>query len=149
MYVMVQQSSESLKEPTAICVEVPRALSAIALLGTVSAGKPLEPIEGREQILVPKILLSGRENFALRVRGDSMIEDGIRDGDVLVVKRQSTAENGQTVVALANGEATVKRFYQREGRVELRPANPTVQPIVLESSAVEIRGVVIGLIRRS
>ncbi len=120
----------------------------IPLLGTVPAGDPLEPIEGSDQLNVPRILLSDGENFALRVRGDSMIDDGIRDGDVLVVKRQATAENGQTVVAVVNGEATVKRFYRNEGRVELRPANSTVQSIVLESGEVEIRGVVIGLIRR-
>ncbi len=78
-----------------------------------------------------------------------MSEDGIRDGDVMVMKPQSTAENGQTVVAMVNGEATVKRFYRKEGGVELRPANPLAKSIVLESVAVEIRGVVIGLIRRS
>lgn len=146
------QRAEPLKIEAATYEEIPRASlslsSAIPLLGTVVAGKPLEPIEDREHVVVPKILLSGAENFALRVRGDSMVEDGIRDGDVLVVKRQSTAENGQTVVAVVNGEATVKRFYRNEAQVELRPANPTVQPIVLESSAVEIRGVVIGLIRK-
>ena len=121
----------------------------IPLLGTVPAGDPLEPIEGSDQLNVPRILLSDGENFALRVRGDSMIDDGIRDGDVLVVKRQSTAENGQTVVALVNGEATVKRFYRKEGGVEFRPANALAKSTVLESGAVEIRGVVIGLIRRS
>ena len=121
----------------------------IPLLGTVPAGDPLEPIEGSDQLNVPRFLLSDGENFALRVRGDSMIDDGIRDGDVLVVKRQATAENGQTVVGLVNGEATVKRFYRKEGGVELRPANPLAKSIVLESGAVEIRGVVIGLIRRS
>ena len=89
----------------------------IPLLGTVPAGDPLEPIEGSDQLNVPRILLSDGENFALRVRGDSMIDDGIRNGDVLVVKRQATAENGQTVVALVNGEATVKRFYRKEGGV--------------------------------
>ena len=121
----------------------------IPLLGTVPAGDPLEPIEGSDQLSVPRILLSDGENFALRVRGDSMIDDGIRDGDVLVVKRQATAENGQTVVALVNGEATVKRFYRKEGGVEFRPANALAKSTVLESGAVEIRGVVIGLIRRS
>ena len=121
----------------------------IPLLGTVPAGDPLEPIEGSDQLNVPRFLLSDGENFALRVRGDSMIDDGIRDGDVLVVKRQATAENGQTVVALVNGEATVKRFYRKEGGVELRPANPLANSIVLESGAVEIHGVVICLIRRS
>src|SRR6266849_3375347 len=120
----------------------------IPLLGTVPAGDPLEPIEGSDQLNVPRFLLSDGENFALRVRGDSMIDDGIRDGDVLVVKRQTTAENGQTVVAVVNGEATVKRFYRLENRVELRPANPAAQSITLECEAVEIRGIVISLIRK-
>jgi|SRR5437867_13180992 len=121
----------------------------IPLPGTVPAGDPLEPIEGSDRLRVPRILLSSGENFALRVRGDSMVEDGVRDGDILVVKRQATAANGQTVVAVVNGEVTVKRFYQTEGRVELRPANSAVKSIVLEegSGTLEIRGVVIGLIR--
>src|SRR6266705_4193661 len=113
---MVQHRADSLN--AAVYRELPLATRAIRLLGTVAAGRPLEPIEDGKQIGVPKILLSSGENFALRVRGDSMVEDGIRDGDVLVVKRQATAENGQTVVALVNGEATVKRFYRNEGRVE-------------------------------
>jgi|SRR5713226_6416866 len=121
----------------------------IPLLGTVPVRKALEPIEHPERVGVPRYLMSDGQNFALRVRGDSMSEDGIRDGDVMVMKPQSTAENGQTVVAMVNGEATVKRFYRKEGGVELRPANPLAKSIVLESVAVEIRGVVIGLIRRS
>jgi repressor LexA len=122
----------------------------IPLLGTVAAGKPIEPIEGTEKIEVPQSLLSSGENFALRVHGDSMIDDGIRDGDVVIVKRQATAESGQTVVALVNGEATVKRFYKKGSRVELRPANPALKPLLLneEVGALEIRGVVIGLIRK-
>ncbi len=147
VYVIVEQWPEPLR--VAAYPEIRLATRAIPLLGTVSAGKPLEPFEDRNHVIVPKILLSSGENFALRVRGDSMVEDGIRDGDVLVVKRQATAENGQTVVAVVNGEATVKRFYREAGRVDLRPANPLAKPIVLESGAVEIRGVVIGLIRRS
>ena len=122
----------------------------LPLLGTVAEGKPIEPIEGTEKIEVPQSLLSTGENFALRVRGDSMIDDGIRDGDVVIVKRQATAESGQTVVALVNGEATVKRFYRKGGRVELRPANPALKPLLLDAGAgaLEIRGVVIGLIRK-
>ena len=126
------------------------ACLAIPFMGTVAAGDPLEPIEGSDRLKVPRILLSGRDNFALRVRGDSMIADGLRDGDIVVVKRQPTAENGQTVVAVVNGEATIKRFYRTEGRVELRPANPLLKPIFLDegSGELEIRGIVIGLIRK-
>ena len=126
------------------------ACLAIPIMGTVAAGDPLEPIEGSDRLKVPRILLSGRGNFALRVRGDSMIADGLRDGDIVVVKRQPTAENGQTVVAVVNGEATIKRFYRTAGRLELRPANPLLKSIILEagSETLEIRGIVIGLIRK-
>jgi len=122
----------------------------VPLLGTVAAGKPIEPVETAEKIEIPRSLLGSGENFALRVRGDSMIDDGIRDGDVVVVRRQSTAEDGQTVVAVVNGEATVKRLYRKSGRVELRPANPTLQSLFLDESAgeLEIRGIVVGLLRK-
>jgi repressor LexA len=123
---------------------------AIPLLGTVAAGKPIEPVEQAEKIEIPRSLLGSGENFALKVRGDSMIDDGIRDGDVVIVRRQATAENGDTVVAMVDGEATVKRFYNKGGRVELRPANPALAPLFLDDSTatLEIRGVVVGLIRK-
>jgi repressor LexA len=124
-------------------------LQAIPLPGVVAAGKPFEIMEGDEQLKVPRFLLSNGKNLALRVRGDSMVEAGIRDGDIVIVRKQRTAENGQTVVALVNGEATVKRFYRVGGRVELRPANPQLKSTFVEqgSGAFEIRGIVIGLIR--
>jgi len=119
----------------------------IPFLGSVAAGSPIEPIEVPESIDVPESLLSGENNFALRVIGDSMVEEGIRDGDILIINKQPVAENGQTVVALVRGEATVKRFYIRNGHVELIPANEKMSPIVCKPSDVEIVGVVIGLIR--
>jgi repressor LexA len=123
---------------------------AIPLLGTVAAGKPIEPVEQAEKIEIPRSLLGSGENFALKVRGDSMIDDGIRDGDVVIVRRQAMAENGDTVVAVVDGEATVKRFYRKGDRVELRPANPALAPLFLDASVgtLEIRGVVVGLIRK-
>lgn len=122
----------------------------IPLLGTVAAGRPIEPIETPEKIEIPRSLLGSGENFALRVRGDSMIDDGIRDGDVVIVRRQAVARNGDTVVAVVDGEATVKRFYRGADRVELRPANPALKPFFLDETAgtLEIRGVVVGLIRK-
>jgi repressor LexA len=122
----------------------------IPLLGTVAAGKPIEPVEQAEKIEIPRSLLGSGENFALKVRGDSMIDDGIRDGDVVIVRRQAIAENGDTVVAVVDGEATVKRFYRKGDRVELRPANPALTPLFLDASVgtLEIRGVVVGLIRK-
>lgn len=120
---------------------------SIPLLGMVAAGDPIEALEVPEGVEVPESLLRGGECFALRVRGDSMIDEGIRDGDMVIVKRQETAESGQTVVALVDGEATVKKFYQKGKTVELRPANPAMESIMVEAKRVKIRGVVIGLVR--
>src|SRR6267142_334797 len=124
-------------------------LQAIPFPGAIAAGKPFELLEQGDQIKVPRFLLGHGKNLALRVQGDSMVEAGIRDGDIVIVRKQRTAENGQTVVALVNGEATVKRFYRTGGRVELRPANPLLKTTFVEegSGTFEIRGIVIGLIR--
>jgi repressor LexA len=120
----------------------------IALLGTVAAGTPIEPIETPATISVPEELLGRGETFALRVRGDSMIDDGIRDGDVVIVESRRDAPNGATVVALVEGEATVKRFYRKRGRIHLEPANERMQPIVAREEDVELRGIVVALVRR-
>jgi repressor LexA len=128
-------------------VETSPPTTPIPLLGLVAAGHPIEPFPDRESIEVPPTLLGKGEHFVLRVRGDSMIDDGIRDGDFIVVSRRERAENGQTVVALVRGEATLKRFYADGKRVRLQPANPKMKPIVAEARDVRIQGVVTGLIR--
>ncbi|OIP98088.1 MAG: repressor LexA [Syntrophobacteraceae bacterium CG2_30_61_12] len=120
---------------------------AIPFLGVVAAGRPIEAIEIPDSIEVPENFLGNGSNFALRVRGESMIDDGIRDGDILIVTRQAHAENGQTVVALIHGEATVKKFYLKDDQVELRPANSLMEPILIGAEEVEIAGVVMGLLR--
>ena len=120
----------------------------IPLLGTVAAGAPIEPIETPGTITVPQEFLGRGETFALRVRGDSMIDDGIHDGDVVIVESRRDAPNGATVVALVEGEATVKRFYRRRGRIHLVPANERMAPIVAKDEDVELRGVVVALLRR-
>jgi repressor LexA len=120
----------------------------IPLLGYVAAGKPIEAVETPDQIYVPPALLQGGECFALRVKGDSMIEEGIHDGDTILVKKQETAENGQTVVALIDGEATVKKFYLTGDKIELRPANAAMKPIIVDAGSVKIQGILIGLMRR-
>jgi len=123
--------------------------ATIPLLGVVAAGRPIEAIEVPEEIDVPVALLGkGGERYALRVRGDSMIEDGIQDGDIVVVRRARRAENGETVVAIVDGDATLKRFRQTGARVELRPANAALAPIRVNADRVEIRGVLVGLLRR-
>jgi repressor LexA len=114
----------------------------------VAAGRPIEPVEAAEALALPEDLLGKGETFALRVVGDSMIGDGILDGDVVVVEARPDAPNGATVVALVRGEATVKRLYRRRGRVHLVPANERVEPIIAPPDDVQIRGVVIGLLRR-
>ncbi len=120
---------------------------SIPFLGTVAAGTPIEAVEIPESIEVPENLLGNGDNFALRVRGDSMVDEGIRDGDILIVTRQPHAENGQTVVVLVEGEATVKKFYRHGEEVELRPANSRMEPIRVCADKVEIVGTVIGLLR--
>jgi repressor LexA len=121
----------------------------VPLLGVVAAGAPIEPVENPEPVEVPAALGSGPgERYALRVRGDSMIEDGIRDGDVVVVRRAREARNGETVVAVVDGEATLKRFRLRGAEVTLEPANAALRPIVAPADHVEIRGILVGLLRR-
>jgi repressor LexA len=124
------------------------AAVSLPLLGTVAAGGPLESPEVPESIDVPETLLGRGEHFALKVTGDSMVGDGIHEDDLLIVQRREMAEPGQTVVALVDGEATVKRFYRQGTQIELRPANPNYSPLIVGEEAVRIRGVVVGLIRK-
>jgi repressor LexA len=120
----------------------------LPLAGIVAAGKPIEAIETPDSIEVPASMVGPGENFVLRVKGDSMVGDGILDGDYVVVRKQATAESGQTVVALIRGEATVKRLQRRGERVELHPANPAMAPIVVEDEeSFRIEGVVVGVLR--
>jgi repressor LexA len=125
-------------------------LPAIPLLGTVAAGSPIEAIEERgETIRVPPQLMGRpQDTYALKVRGDSMIEDQICDGDLVIVESRSEARNGETVVALVGGdEATLKRFYRTGSKVKLVPANSTMEPIEVAASEVQVQGIVRGLIR--
>jgi repressor LexA len=121
---------------------------SVPLLGTVAAGTPIEPVEQAEATMVPEELLGRGETFALRVRGDSMVGDGILDGDLVIVESRSDAPTGATVVALVRGEATVKRLRHERGRIRLEPANDRVPPIVADPDEVEIRGVVVAVLRR-
>lgn len=126
-----------------------KASTTIPLAGLVAAGAPLEAIEDKELVDVPASLLKGGQNFALKVQGNSMIEDGIHDGDVVIVQQQKTAKNGQTVVALIDGEATLKKLWVKEKRVELHPANANMDPIrVKDSQDFQVLGIVVGLIRQ-
>lgn len=124
------------------------ALLELPLVGRVMAGKPVEIFEHQETIQIPQWLLRGGTHFVMEVRGDSMIEDGIREGDLVIVQQQVVPSNGETVVAVVQGEATIKRFFRRGAIVELRPANAHMGPLHVEAQDVEIKGVVAGLIRK-
>jgi len=120
----------------------------LPLLGMIAAGEPIEAIEDREMVDVADALGIGRDRelFLLRVKGDSMIDDGIFDGDYVVVEKRNTAENGATVVALLpDGTATLKKFYRETGRIRLQPANPRMKP--LYAREVVIQGIVRGVFR--
>src|SRR5690242_13360029 len=120
----------------------------LSLLGQVAAGQPIEAIEGQETISVPEDFVRRDNTFCLRVRGESMIEDGIRDGDYIIVEGRDQANNGETVVALVGNEATVKKFYhEADGRIRLQPANAAMEPIFVSQGDLLIRGVVVGLMR--
>ena len=117
------------------------------LLGRVAAGKPIEAIENVDTIDVPPSMTARGDCFVLAVKGDSMIDEGILDGDFVVVKKQSTAENGETVVALIDNEATLKKYYKRGDHVELRPAHKGMEPLFVRQGDLHIEGKVVGVIR--
>jgi repressor LexA len=122
----------------------------IPLLGVVAAGQPIEAILSHDVVSVPKDMQGRGRTFALRVRGDSMIEENIQDGDIIIVTSQKTADNGQVVVALIDGNyATVKKFYREPEFIRLEPANPQFKPIFVKTpERIQIQGVVRGLIRK-
>ena len=127
--------------------EDPVGARGVPLLGLVAAGRPIEPFPNEESIEVPSTLLGKGDHFVLRVRGESMVEDGILDGDYVIVAKRAKAESGQTVVALVRGEATLKRYYAEGARVRLQPANAAMRPLTVDARDVTIQGVVTGLIR--
>jgi repressor LexA len=121
----------------------------LPLLGYVAAGRPIEAIAGTETIAVPEDFAGKKDTYVLRVRGDSMIEEQIRDGDYVIIEDRKIAENGETVVALLRGsDVTLKKFYRENGHVRLQPANPLMQPLVVGADDVQVQGVVIGVMRR-
>ncbi len=117
------------------------------LLGRVAAGKPIEAVENVDVIEVPPSMIGSGDYFVLQVKGASMKEDGILDGDFVVVRKQPTAKKGETVVALINNEATVKKYYKRKNYVELRPAHKGMESIVVKDGDFHIQGKVVGVIR--
>lgn len=153
----VQEQVKSVREqsPKAVMQEGTRSEElSLPLLGKVAAGQPLEAITEHEFIDVPRSLLRNPDkSFALQVVGRSMIEDGIFDGDYILVQKQANASNGEIVVATIDQESTVKRFFHRaqnepERRIELRPANSELKSMWYQPDQVQVQGVVVGLIRK-
>ena len=122
----------------------------LPLLGRVAAGVPIEAIETDDTLTVPvDFVRRPQDAFTLRVKGESMIGEGILDGDYIVVEPRPTANNGETVVALLNGNATVKKFYRdADGTIRLQPSNPNMEPIRVSAADVEIRGIVVAVLRK-
>lgn len=122
--------------------------SEIPMAGMVAAGSPIEPITQTDLVDVPPSMLRGGQTFALRVKGESMKDDGILPGDLVIVRKQESARNGQTVVALVNHEATIKTYFKKDAHIELHPANAAMQPIIVTpNDQFHIEGVLIGVIR--
>ncbi len=131
--------------------ELQIAALELPLRGNVAAGQPIEAIDEQETIAVPEDMISGSlsEHYVLRVRGSSMIDEQIRDGDYVIVQSRDTAHNAEMVIALIDGEsATMKKFYREDGQIRLQPANPALDPMYFAPDRVTIQGVVIGVIRR-
>jgi repressor LexA len=128
----------------------PRAVE-LPLLGQVAAGVPIESIAVDEHVSVPEdFVRRNGQHYVLRVRGNSMIDEQIRDGDFVVVNERQSADNGEMVIAMLSGaSATVKKFYrERDGRIRLQPANETMSPIYVHENDISIQGVVVGVLRR-
>ena len=119
----------------------------VPFFGYIAAGKPIEAVPLGDAIDISEMISSRKECYVLKVKGDSMIDEQIRDGDYVIVERRDRAENGETVVALLEGgDATLKKFYREKGRIRLQPANPSMKPIYARD--VKVQGVVIGVVRK-
>ena len=135
-------------------IEEPRdadAATELPLLGTIAAGSPLEAVRSEQAVSVPADMVpgGGRPGYVLRVRGDSMIDEQIRDGDLVVIEERPQARDGETVVALVDGhEATLKKLFREGATVRLQPANATLGPLILAADRVQVQGVVVGVIRK-
>jgi repressor LexA len=139
------------KRRSLVLAEEDRRVGAveIPLAGRIAAGQPIEAEPEGETVAVPELLTRKGQNYVLRVNGSSMIDDGIQDGDFVVVNRREKASNGEMVAALLNGEATLKRFYREaDGRIRLQPANERMKPIWVAEGDLKVQGIVVGLMRK-
>ena len=124
--------------------------ATLPLLGAVAAGQPIEAVSDVEEVSVPESFLTRGKNYVLRVSGDSMIDEHIQDGDLVVLEERVDAHNGEMVVALVDDESvTLKKYFrEKNGVIRLQPANPALQPIYVTEDRLRIQGVVIGVMRR-
>ena len=143
-----QPPGDSLPESASRRPEAGPAARELPLFGYIAAGRPLDVDVSDETIAVPEHLTTRGENYVLKVRGDSMVDDGILDGDLVIIARREKADNGEMVVANVNGEVTLKRMYREGERVRLQPANSLMSPIYAAARDVAVQGVVVGLMRR-
>ncbi|WP_019556243.1 transcriptional repressor LexA [Thiomicrorhabdus arctica] len=138
---MQLQTADPLEMVNAEFVEIP-------ILGWTSAGEPIQIEMDYDTISVPSCMVK-KETFALRVKGNSMIDENIEDGDIVIIERRSSAENGESVVVrINNEEVTMKKLYIEKTGVRLQPANPDMQPIILNNADIEILGIVTGILRQ-
>jgi repressor LexA len=128
---------------------LPGEMAEVPLLGWIAAGEPVDLNAEHETVSVPRHMVR-KNTYALRVRGHSMIDDNIQDGDIVIIEKRESAENGQSVVAMINGEqVTLKKFYIERDGIRLQPANPEMAPICLRNEEVQILGIVTGVIRNT
>jgi repressor LexA len=121
----------------------------VPLAGLIAAGEPIEAVRWNELVAVPEDMIGRRDVYVLKVRGESMIEDQIRDGDFVIVEKRTDPKNGELVVALLNGEsATLKKFYREKTQIRLQPSHPTMKPIFVREEELTVQGVVVGLLRK-
>ena len=121
----------------------------VPLAGLIAAGEPIEAVRGNELVAVPEDMIGRREVYVLKVRGESMVDEQVRDGDYVIVENRTDPKNGEMVVALLNGEnATLKKFYREKSQIRLQPAHPTMKPILVRDDELAIQGVVVGVMRK-
>jgi repressor LexA len=132
-----------------VAVEKKPEARDVPLQGLIAAGAPIEAVRGNELVAVPEDMIGRRDVYLLKVRGESMMDEQIRDGDFVIVERRTDPRNGEVVVALLEGSGTtLKKFYREDGQIRLQPAHPSLKPILVSEDQVAIQGVVVGLLRK-